>query len=64
MKEFNRTLIGREFYEKQLPSLISTLQKIAKQMEIQNIREEKKFKLEERLMKTKIRNINESKEQK
>ena len=46
MAEFYRTVMGRKFYEKDLPSLTLALERIAKQMELQNIREEKKFKLE------------------
>jgi len=60
MAEFYRTVMGRKFYEKDLPSLTLALERIAKQMELQNIREEKKFKLEEKLMKKQIRDINES----
>lgn len=60
MVEFHRTIAGRKFYEKDLPSLTKALEKVANQMEIQNVREEKKFKLEEKLMKKQMKSLNES----
>jgi hypothetical protein len=60
MPDFHRTAIGKKFYESDLPSLVNALEKVAKQMEIQNIREEKKFKLDEKIMKLKLKNLNES----
>lgn len=59
MAEFHRTVTGRKFYETDLPNLTKVLDRIAKQLEAQNSREEKRFKLEEKLMKKKIRDINE-----
>lgn len=60
MSDFYRTMMGRKFYEKDLPSLISVLEKVANQMEIKNIREEKKFKLEEKVMKLQMKELNET----
>lgn len=60
MNDFYRTAAGRKFYESDMPNLISALEKIATKMEESNKLNEKKFKLEERLMKIQLRSLNES----
>jgi len=52
--------MGRKFYEADLPRLIEVLEKIGKQMESANQLQEKKFKLEEKLTRLQIKNLNES----
>lgn len=60
MNDFYRTPMGRKYYESDLPRLIEALEKIGKHMQDSNRLEEKKFKLEEKLNKLKIKKINES----
>jgi len=60
MSDFYRTTMGRKFYEADLPRLIEVLEKIGKQMESANQLQEKKFKLEEKLTRLQIKNLNES----
>lgn len=59
MQEFFRTVIGRKFYEGDIPKLISVLEKIGNQMEKANLLEEKKFRLDEKLKMMQIKNLNE-----
>jgi hypothetical protein len=59
MSEFYRTTAGRKFYETDMPKLIAALEKIAIKMDESNKLEEKKFKLEEKLMKRQIKELNE-----
>ena len=60
MSDFFRTSMGRKFYEADIPKLTTVLERIANQMEIANKLEEKKFKLNEKLAKLQIKDINES----
>ena len=60
MNEFYRTSMGRKFYESDLPKLVSVLERIANKMEESNKLDEKKFKLEEKLMKRQLKELNES----
>lgn len=60
MNEFHRTPMGRKFYEADLPKLVSVLEKIASQMEESNKLDEKRFMLEEKLMKRQLKELNES----
>jgi hypothetical protein len=60
MNEFYKTPMGRKFYENDLPKLVSVLEKIANRMEESNKLNEKRFLLEERLMKHQLKEINES----
>lgn len=60
MNDFYRTAAGRKFYESDMPSLISALEKIAAKMEESNKLDEKKFKLEEKLMRMQLKSLNES----
>ena len=55
MSEFYRSQMGRKFYDTDAPRLVKVLERIAMQMEKQNILEEKKFKLEEKLQKLSLR---------
>jgi len=55
MSEFFRSQMGRKFYDTDVPRLVKVLERIAMQMEKQNILEEKKFKLEEKLQKLSLR---------
>jgi hypothetical protein len=57
MKDFDKTQIGRKFYEADIPRLILALENIAKKIDSFNKIQEKKSKLEERLTKQKIKNI-------
>jgi hypothetical protein len=59
MSEFFRTSMGRKFYESDIPQLTKVLERIATQMEIKNTLEEKKFRLDEKLRKLQIKDINE-----
>ncbi len=59
MSEFFRTSMGRKYYESDIPKLTSVLEKIANQMELSNKIEEKKFRLDEKVKKLQIKDINE-----
>jgi hypothetical protein len=59
MSEFLRTSTGRKLLEKDIPKLASVLERIADQMEIKNRLEEKKFRLDEKIKKLQIKDINE-----
>ncbi len=59
MSEFLRTTMGRKLLEKDIPKLSSALERIADQMEIKNKLEEKKFRLDEKIKKLQIKDINE-----
>tara|TARA_Y100000389_G_scaffold136089_1_gene133628 strand:+ start:1248 stop:1433 length:186 start_codon:yes stop_codon:yes gene_type:complete len=59
MSEFLRTTMGRKLLEKDIPKLASVLERIADQMEIKNKLEEKKFRLDEKIKKLQIKDINE-----
>lgn len=60
MNDFHRTPMGRKFYESDLPKLVSVLEKIANKMEESNKLDEKRFKLEEKLMRRQLKELNES----
>lgn len=60
MSEFYRTPAGRKFYESDMPQLISALEKIALRMGEANKLEERKFKIEEKLIRKKLKELNES----
>lgn len=60
MSEFYRTPSGRKFYESDIPQLISVLEKIALRIDESNKLEEKKFKLEEKLIRRQLKELNES----
>lgn len=59
MSEFFRTSMGRKYYESDIPKLTSVLERIANQMELSNKIEEKKFRLEEKIKRLQIKDINE-----
>jgi|TARA_R100000734_G_C3317584_1_gene110861 hypothetical protein len=59
MDQFFRTGMGRKFYEADVPKLVSVLERIATQMEKSNTLEEKRFRLDEKLRKLQIKNLNE-----
>lgn len=59
MNDFYRTTIGRNFYEKDVPKLISVLEKIANKLEESNKLEEKRFKLDEKLLRGQLKEVNE-----
>ena len=59
MDNFFRTQMGRKLIETDVPKLVKVLERIAEQMETANIRESKKFLLEEKLMRRQIRELNE-----
>jgi hypothetical protein len=59
MENFFRTQMGRKLLETDVPKLVKILEKIAEQMETANIRENKKFLLQEKLMKRQMKDINE-----
>jgi hypothetical protein len=52
--------MGRKFYESDLPNLIAVLEKIANKMDESNKLDEKRFMLEEKLMKRQLRELNEN----
>jgi hypothetical protein len=60
MDNFARTQMGRKFFESDVNKLIKVLERIANQMETQNVREEKKFKLEEKLIRKQMKDLNEN----
>lgn len=60
MNDFHRTPMGRKFYETDLPKLVSVLEKIANKMDESNKLDEKRFKLEEKLMRRQLKELNES----
>lgn len=60
MDNFVRTQLGRKFFETDVNKLIKVLERIATQMELQNVREDKKFKLEEKLFKRQMKELNEN----
>lgn len=60
MSEFYRTPAGRKFYESDMPQLITALEKIASRMDEANKLGERKFKLEEKLIKKQLKELNES----
>ncbi len=60
MDNFARTQMGRKFFETDVNKLIKVLERIANQMELQNVREDKKFKLEEKLLRKQMKELNEN----
>jgi hypothetical protein len=59
MNEFYKTAMGRKFYETDVPKLINVLEKIASKLDESNKLEEKRFKLEEKLLRGQIKDVNE-----
>lgn len=59
MNDFYKTSAGRKFYESDLPRLVTALEKIATKLDESNKLEEKRFKLDEKLAKIKLKHINE-----
>ncbi len=55
MSDFHRTARGQKFYDGDLPRLVSVLEKIGNQLQSLNEREERKFKLDERLKRQEIK---------
>jgi len=64
MSDFFRTVMGRKFYEADVPKLTNALERIANQMEIANKLEEKKMLLNEKLVKLQMKEINENRSSK
>lgn len=60
MNEFHKTPMGRKFYDSDLPRLISVLEKIATKMEESNKLDEKRFRLDEKIIKRQFKELNES----
>jgi hypothetical protein len=60
MDNFFRTQMGKKLVESDVPKLVKVLERIADQMETANIRENKKFLLEEKLMKRQMKELNEN----
>ena len=60
MDNFARTQMGKKFFETDVNKLIKVLERIANQMELQNVREDKKFKLEEKLFRKQMKELNEN----
>ena len=59
MNEFYKTAMGRKFYETDVPKLINVLEKIASKLDESNRLEEKRFKLEEKLLRGQIKDVSE-----
>lgn len=59
MKDFYRTAAGRRFFETDLPDLVKALQTISLQLEKANEIEEKKRRVEEKVQKLQIREMND-----
>jgi len=64
MSDFFRTVMGRKFYEADIPKLTNALERIANQMEVANKLEEKKMLLNEKLAKLQMKEINENRSSK
>jgi DNA repair ATPase RecN len=61
MPEFFKTRMGHKFYEADIPRLTSVLEKIANQLQSLNEREEKKWRLDEKLKRKELKNkLNET----
>jgi hypothetical protein len=60
MDNFFRTQMGKKLVESDVPKLVKVLERIAEQMETANLRENKKFLLEEKLMKRQMKELNEA----
>ena len=61
MPEFFKTRMGHKFYEADIPRLTSVLEKIASQLQFLNEREEKKWKLDEKLKRIELKDkLNEA----
>ena len=62
MSEFYKTSMGHKFYEADVPRLSRALEKIAGLLESLNEREDKKWKLDEKLKRAELKQIlNENK---
>jgi DNA repair ATPase RecN len=61
MPEFFKTVMGHKFYEADIPRLTSVLEKIANQLQSLNEREEKKWRLDEKLKRIELKDkLNEA----
>ena len=61
MPEFFKTRMGHKFYEADIPRLTSVLEKIASQLQSLNEREEKKWRLDEKLKRIELKDkLNEA----
>lgn len=60
MNEFHKTVMGQKFYTADLPRLIAVLEKIATKMEESNKLDEKRFRLDEKIIKRQFKELNES----
>lgn len=58
--EFYKTRIGSKFYTSDLPNLIKSIQDLTKQLEIINQRKEKSQKIEERILRKKLKDLNQN----
>jgi len=59
MNDFYKSSMGRKFYETDMPKLINVLEKIASKMDEANRLEERRFKLEEKLLRGQLKDVNE-----
>lgn len=64
MRDFLRTIAGRKFIEGDIPRIASALEKIAAQLEQENIRENKRFLFEQKMAKKNFNLLNEDKDSK
>ena len=55
MSDFFKTMLGRKLFESDIPELIKTLNSLSTELKRLNEREEKKFKLDERLKRLQIK---------
>ena len=55
MSDFYRSAAFKKFIESDMPKIADALVRISKQLEMVNEREQRKFKLEEKLLMTKIK---------
>jgi len=61
MPEFFKTRMGHKFYGADIPRLTSVLEKIASQLQSLNEREEKKWRLDEKLKRIELKDkLNEA----
>jgi len=55
MSDFYRSVAFKKFIESDMPKMAQALAKISKQLELVNEREQRRFKLEEKLLMTQIK---------
>jgi hypothetical protein len=60
MNDFFKTSMGKKFFEADMPELVKSLMSLTTELKKLNEREEKKFKLDERLKRLQIKEYNKN----